>query len=104
MFLFGKSLNAVSAVGAGDSIDAHVPVSKHSIQVVLTGAPDTAVVTLEGTLDRVNWFVLATWTKASQTSGDIVSTADKPCVATRANCTTLTGGTSPTVSAWIGSC
>lgn len=67
----------------------------------MTGAPTTVSVTLQGSLDGVNWFVLAT---SSSTTGDYQSVADKPVFFVRANLATLTGGTSPTVTARIAGC
>ena len=65
---------------------------------MVTGAPTGVSVTLQGSLDGTNWFILAT---STSTTGDYQSVADKPCHFVRANLGTLTGGTAPTVTARI---
>lgn len=94
-----KSLNAVTATGAGFPADFGVAHSKFSLQTVITGAPTAVSVALEGSLDGANWSPLVTTTS---TTGEIVAIADKPVRFVRANLTTLTGGAAPTVTAWIG--
>lgn len=106
------SLNAATATGAGISADLYVPHAVHSMQVVVTGAPATCKVDLEGSMDRTNWKVLTTWDVTVQSSGDIITASAfagtgikaYPAVPyVRANLTTLTGGTAPTVTAMIAS-
>lgn len=106
------ALTAVTATGAGRAVDLGLPMPIHSMQVVHTGAP-TVVVALQGSLDNVNFVTLTVWDSGVQTTnGDIVTasafagTSIKayPCIRfVRANCTTLSGGTVPTVTAYIAS-
>lgn len=92
------SLNAATGTGAGTALDFGVPVSAATIQTIVTGAPATVSCTLQGSLDGINWVVLAT---SSSTTGDMQHAVDKPVRWLRANLATLTGGTAPTVTAWI---
>lgn len=74
------------------------------MQVVLTGSPTACIVDLEGSLNGTNWFRLARWSIAGgQASGDLVFSSATPASQTRANLTTLTGGTAPTVTAKVAS-
>lgn len=102
---FVKSLDAVTATGEGTaaSFGGHVR-STHAIQVSATGSPTGLVVKLQGSLNGTNWFTLATWDiTAPLASGDMLFVTGKPVNQVRADCTTLSGGTSPTVSAWVSS-
>lgn len=97
------SLNAVAATGVGNECRFGRARGLHNMQVKVTGAPTGCVVALEGSLDLgVTWGVLATWdiTK-SYGSGDFVSAAANLQERIRAHLTTLSGGTSPTVTAII---
>jgi hypothetical protein len=73
---------------------------KHTLQVVVTGAPATAQIQLEGTLDDVNgsptWFNLSG--SLLCTSNTIFHVVDRPVSGVRANLTALTGGTAPAVN------
>jgi hypothetical protein len=76
---------------------------KLGLQVILAGSPTGCVVNLEGTEDGQTWSTLATWDVAApHNSGDIVFAIDKPVAQARANLTTLSGGSAPTVTAFIG--
>jgi hypothetical protein len=107
----GLSLNAAAATGAGDIIDLYVPRSVHTMQVTITGGPTAVIVALEGSLDRTNFRVMTSWDLAAPlVSGDMVTASvfagtgirAYPAVPyVRANLTTLTGGTAPTVTALI---
>ena len=64
---------------------------------------------LEGTLvgdsaaTASYWVELGRWDLSSQSDGDIVWITGKPASFLRVNLTTLTGGSSPTVTAyWVG--
>jgi len=95
------ALNAVTTATASNPITM-VPIRRCcGVQVVHTGSPSTVTLTLEGSLDGVNWFTLATWSSGSLSSGAIVWAADKPVSQVRANLGTLSGGTSPTVTALL---
>lgn len=102
MALVGKSLNEVSVVGAGAAVlfvDPEtffdVPKSDFTLQIVTTGAP-TFSVDLEGTVDGVNWV-----TVFSLSADGFNNRSGFPLVAARANLTLISGGSSPTVTAWI---
>ena len=102
--LVGKSLDAATATGAGAAIFTDVPETAASAQVSFTGGPSALVVRLEATLDGVNWqqsgdlFDLS----GGDSSGKLVGTTFAPFVGLRANITTLSGGSSPTVTIWVG--
>jgi hypothetical protein len=93
-----SSLSAATATGAGASTAVSRPEAGYGLQVGYTGF-SAVVVNLEGTVDGVNWFTLAAWTKGTQSDNDIVFVTGKPVVAVRANAATLTG--SGTVTATI---
>lgn len=97
-------LIAATATGAGSShklVPRRAEVSTHTIQIDITGAPSAVVVDLEGSLDENSWFQLAQHT---MTAGELTDTAamfhvtNKPVEFVRANLTTLTAGTAPTVT------
>lgn len=98
-----KILNAATATGAGSAFDLGDAASVFTMQVVLTGAPATDTTKLEGSLDGTNWFDLTGLTLSA--AGAVTNSADAGVhFATRyvrANVTTLTGGTAPTVSVWL---
>ncbi len=66
-------------------------------QVVCTGSPTTALVAMEGSLDGTNWTLLAELNCAP--SGAIFEFTVKSMAYVRARLKTLSGGTTPTVSA-----
>jgi hypothetical protein len=60
-------------------------------------------VNLEGSLDGQNWTTIGSWSLVDgQTSGQTVWSTGMAAAYTRANLTTLTGGTNPTVTAIVG--
>jgi hypothetical protein len=93
--------NAAGTTGAGTVYDQGVCHGNFTVAVTVTGAPSGCAVQLQGSLDGTNWYSLGAAT--SNTSGTAaVSVANSPARYVRANLTTLTGGTSPTVTALIG--
>lgn len=90
-------LDAVNATGATDPIDVSGSLS-YTLQATATGAPETAEVSLEGSLDGVGYTILVL---LSGLSGDVqVSWAqNKPTKYMRLNVRAITGGTSPTITA-----
>ncbi len=99
------SLAAASATGAGTSQYWGAVKASHALQVILGGtAPATTVnVNLEGSLDGVHWTVIGSWSLAGgQTSGETVWFTGKAAIFTRANLTSMSGGTAPTCTAIIG--
>lgn len=93
-----KNLNAVAVTGAGSAIDLGVVHRTISMQTVVTGAP-TVSITLKGSLDGTNYVTLATSTSGT---GDLQVSVDKPVRFVKVSLDTLTGGTAPTVTAWVG--
>ncbi len=93
------SLDGVTATGAGSTFDLGSPASSWAIQVVATGSPIACIVDVEGSLDGQNWYTLGTWSKVSLDFGDIAFISNKPVLYIRANLKTLTGGSSPVVTA-----
>lgn len=75
----------------------------YSLQVKQTGGATGVVVTLDGSNNGTDFFTIGTWTLASQSNNDIIFVVDKPIAYAQANLTTLSGGTTPTVSAWLTS-
>lgn len=95
------SLNAVTATGAGTVVDLGVVRSVHTMQTTVTGAPSAVTVNLEGSLSAGGpWAVLVA---STSTAGDVQTVSGKAVRYVRANLVTLTGGTSPTVTALIAS-
>lgn len=92
----GVSLNAATVTGAGDTVYFDEPKSTVSMQVHVTGSP-TFFVALEGSVDGVNFHQFS----GVGVNDGIYSLPDVALVAARANLTSLTGGTAPTVSASI---
>ena len=90
-----KLLDGVEATGAGSSILIS-GIEKHTVQVEFTnsgGGVTALIVDLEGSLDDVNFYQLASYTF---TSGDLTALGamfhviNKPVEYIRANITTLT--------------
>lgn len=104
MALTGVSLDAASVVGPGQAIVPDAPKQNLTVRVDATGDPN-AVIDLEGTVDFQNWFFLGTLslTSGGTQSGHISSVGDTRPVAAgfRANLSSLSGGSSPTVTASI---
>lgn len=94
------SLAAVTATGAGGQFAIEAPYTaplamQFTWQSIVTGAPATISITLEGSLDGSTWFVLDT---STQVAGETRFVTAKNAVLVRANLGTLTGGTAPTVT------
>jgi hypothetical protein len=98
------SLNAATATGAGDvaavagsAALGGVP-KKIAWEVRVTGSPSAMQVDLEGSLDNSNWYQIDTYNTVANTLRQVV---DKAAKFVRARLVTLTGGSSPTVTARI---
>jgi len=98
MALSGQSLNAVTATGPGAALAFDEPKSSISMHVTSTGSPSTITVALEYSIDGINWFLARV---VSATSGTTVNDGYGPALFARANLTALSGGTLPTVTAWL---
>jgi hypothetical protein len=104
--LSGKSLDAATATGAGSALTFHVPQTRFSMHVKATGSPTACVVRLEGSVDG-SFF--ASILEIDLSGGGLpdpmntwnVSATVAPFVAVRANLISLSGGSSPTVTANI---
>lgn len=90
------SLDAAVAVGAGVALEVEGSRS-YALDVRSTGTPTAISVTLEGSLDGSNWETLG----SAATAAGITWSVDTPVKFVRANLGTLTGGTTPTVTAVI---
>jgi len=96
-----KLLDAVTATGSGSAFRINALVKTHTIQATITGAPTAVTVDLEGSVDNVTFFQLAThvFTAGELTAqGAMFHVVDKVVRFVRLNLTTLTAGTSPTVT------
>lgn len=97
-----KLLNAVAATGAGTTHAVRMKPRNHTVQFTITGAPTAVTLDLEGSLDDSTWISLASHI---MTAAELIATAamfhvvDKPVRYVRLNLTTLTAGTTPTVTA-----
>lgn len=103
------SLNAATTTGPGTSVDLVTPRRSVRMVTTVTGGPSAVVVNLEGSLDGTTWTVLGTSTGNAVSNAlpggpytDTVTSVGPEVRYVRGNVTTLTGGTSPTVSAACG--
>lgn len=97
-----KSLNKVTTTGAGEPLTFTKLWKDHTVQVTTTGAPTAVTIDLEGSLDNATFFVLAShvFTAGELTdSKAMFHVIDKVVRNVRLNLSTLTGGSSPTVTA-----
>jgi len=94
-------LNAVTSTGASLSKEFSRLVNNHVMQVTITGAPSAVKVSLEGSLDNTTFVQI---TEHTFSAAELTATkamffdVDKPLLSVKANLTTLTGGTAPTVT------
>jgi len=96
------SLNAVTTTGIGGVMIMSAPHNNVSMQVVSTGSPTAVKANLEGSIDGINFTPLAVFdTGAGATNLAIASSTSTMVLYARANLLTLTGGTTPTVTARI---
>jgi hypothetical protein len=100
------SLNATSATGPGEEVAPDQPMltANAAMQVSVTGAPSSFQVNLEITIDDINWISVLQQTQTGIESPSLA--AGYPLINTafakaRANLVSITGGTSPTVTATI---
>jgi hypothetical protein len=90
-------LAAASGTGIGTSKGLPFAYKNHTWNTVITGSPTTVSVTLEGSIDGTNWFVLDT---STSTSNEMRHVTNKPVTYLRANLGTLSGGAAPTVTVY----
>lgn len=97
--ILAGSRGTLAATGATPWADLYACYRVFTLQTVVTGAPTGVSCVLEGSLDGVTPFVLAT---STSTTGDVQFAIDKPAQYVRVNLGTLTAGTAPTVTAFVG--
>lgn len=91
-----KTLDAVTITGAGNTvIFRSIPVD-WTIQLQHTGAPTSVILDVEGSLNGSDWVQLAQHTATA--ADDMFHISGKGVRYIRGNLTTLSGGTSPTVT------
>ncbi len=84
------------------TLDNQVCRCNWGLQVITTGSPAACVVELWLSINGINWWKVGQWSMAGgQASGDLVAFIDKPAIAAYCKLATLSGGTSPTVDAWV---
>lgn len=96
-----KILDAVTATGAGSSWQVRSGATEHTLQLTCTGSPTSVAVIFEGSLDGSTWFPLAVhiWDSTEiANQAAMFHISSKFITYMRANVTTLTGGTSPTLT------
>jgi hypothetical protein len=98
MPLVGTSLNAATAAGAGVAVTFDTPKTDVSMQVATTGGP-TFNVDFEVSLDGIHWVAARSF--GSPGISNLQGTGAFPVLSARANLTSLSGGTSPTVTAVV---
>lgn len=68
------------------------------MQIITTGSPDIVNCRLEGSFDGINWVTLGSTTDPSSYTFSV----QFPALCVRANLISLSGGSSPTVTAIVG--
>jgi len=92
-------LNAVTATGTSAAKDLEGVGSTFDILLFTTGSPSTVTVLLEGSHDGTNWYQITN--PAVTLSTPHVAVTGYLFRFVRASLTTLTGGSSPTVTATV---
>lgn len=96
-------LDAATATGAGNTQQVRSIPDKHTVTVAMGGTVVATAVTvaLEGSLDDSTYFELASHAlSAAEITAEaaMFHIVDKPVRFVKANLTTLTGGTAPTIT------
>lgn len=96
-------LNAVLVNTTGGWVPVPGSRGNYSIQYILTGTPTGGTVVLEGSNNSITAVptVLATLTIGTDATGEMKFAVDKPVAFVRAKLAGLTGGTAPSVSAFL---
>jgi hypothetical protein len=100
------SLDGATATGPGEAHDLGGVYDHHTIVASQTGSPSSVQVVFEGSHDGQTWISLASLSFSSGPASATVPTTAVPGALVRfvrANLTTLSGGSSPTVTATIAS-
>lgn len=97
-----RLLDSTSTTGVSPEWNLGSGCFMHTVQSTSTGNPSAVVLELEGSLDGVTWYQLAehSWT-ASEISNQqsMFHVTSKLVSYARLNLTTLSGGSSPTITA-----
>lgn len=91
----GATFSALSANGSTAAFDTGAIMNTHTMACTPTGAPTTANMVLEGSMDSTSWYTLVT-TQAC-TAFIAGFGVDKPARYIRATLSGLAGGTTPSV-------
>jgi len=83
-------LNAVAVPTTGTTTDTTFLLSKHTWEIVVTGAPANETTLLEGSINGTTWYTLDT---SNITTSEMRHVVNKPIRYVRGNCTVLPGGT-----------
>ncbi len=92
------SLSAATSTGAGTTQNLLQLLHFHTMVCVVTGSPSECEILLEGSLDNSSWITLGT-VNGSGCCHSVNATVQY----VRANLTALGGGSSPAVTAKLGS-
>lgn len=95
--------DSTTAPDTSESIIFRKIIKDHTVQLVVTGTPTAVVTNLQGSVDGDNWAELSSYSMTSGELSDGVAmyhVIDKPVRFIRLQLDTLTGGTSPTVTAF----
>lgn len=94
-----RRLTVLTTNGSTQAVTLDGVYRTFAFQSVITGTPTSFTLTYQGSLDGTNWYTLGTTTS---TAGEGTFVVDKPAQFVRATLSALTGGTSPTISAFVG--
>jgi hypothetical protein len=96
-FVRANWLDVATATGTTEAEEV-TGASKYGLQVAITGGPSAVTVRLQGSIDGTGWADIGSYSATSDGTTFIV---DKPVRYARLNLSTLTGGSSPTVTASV---
>lgn len=92
------SLSAVTSPEVGSAQNLLSLLTHHTMVTTVTGTPSTCEILMEGSLDNSTWITLGV-TNGTGSCHSVAAVVQY----VRANLTTLGGGSSPTVTAKLGS-
>lgn len=109
-----RTLDTATSTGPGATVDLEGMACRFGVQAIVTGSPSSIAFIIEGSLDGSNWDSIA-FPNSTLTGGGLVTFGDNPYDPgdgggtqfakyvryVRANLTTLSGGSSPTVTVWL---
>jgi hypothetical protein len=98
-FPVATSCSAVTTTGACSVLNhSLMPKATHTWTIIVTGAPASDTILLEGSIDGVNYFTVDT---STITTSEMRFVSNKLVSYMRGNVTTLVGGVSPTITVQI---